>query len=525
MDIQNKQKNIFFRNVINRIGKLRVLILILLVFLGYLLYYCQPYFISNLFYNKDTNKNILNFIGLGITLLVTPMINILNNNYVQAIRVYSKKELWEKVSNEEYSYFLDSTIGKIQSYINEVSFACREIEQNSLLQMIKLFAMLFLYTIMLIKLNIMLGIIYLVIFVCYMILSTKMANINRMRIAQSLSKTSKINENMQDYYQNIEVILSSNSQKFEDKKIDHTLNDEKEVYYHVQQVTNFNTLVQQFIVIALAAIICIFGMYTLHAKNLFSVILILLYSVLNLASFGMQYLAFRELSDRISSGLKVLKYDVNLKKKKENFVYNDSQNSIQLQNLSFKYSNKKKVFSNLSGSFPKAKMSAIIGENGRGKSTLLKIIMNFYPLRYGTIIFPYKDPLIVYIPQNAPLFNRSIYENISYPGKKISVDFIMKLVTEIGLDSLIKSKKDLKNKKPGDFKNSISGGERQKILFLRAIVSKPDILLLDEITSNLDEKTVTLLYRLIRKYLKNTTIIGITHRQEELKYYDYIFRL
>ncbi|WP_217268707.1 hypothetical protein, partial [Lactobacillus helveticus] len=121
------------------------------------------------------------------------MINILNNNYVQAIRVYSKKELWEKVSNEEYSYFLDSTIGKIQSYINEVSFACREIEQNSLLQMIKLFAMLFLYTIMLIKLNIMLGIIYLVIFVCYMILSTKMANINRMRIAQSLSKTSKIN--------------------------------------------------------------------------------------------------------------------------------------------------------------------------------------------------------------------------------------------------------------------------------------------------------------------------------------------
>nr|WP_302179664.1 ABC transporter ATP-binding protein [Lactobacillus helveticus] len=239
----------------------------------------------------------------------------------------------------------------------------------------------------------------------------------------------------------------------------------------------------------------------------------------------MQYLAFRELSDRISSGLKVLKYDVNLKKKKENFGYNDSQNSIQLQNLSFKYSNKKKVFSNLSGSFPKAKMSAIIGENGRGKSTLLKIIMNFYPLRYGTIIFPYKDPLIVYIPQNAPLFNRSIYENISYPGKKISVDFIMKLVTEIGLDSLIKSKKDLKNKKPGDFKNSISGGERQKILFLRAIVSKPDILLLDEITSNLDEKTVTLLYRLIRKYLKNTTIIGITHRQEELKYYDYIFRL
>lgn len=524
MDTQNKLKKQFLKNVISRIGKLKVLMLILIVFLGYLLYYFQPYFISNLFYN-NSSKSILNFIGLGLTLLVTPLINIFNNSYVQEVRLYSKKELWNKISNKEYDYFLNLTIGKIQSYISEIAFACREIEQNSLLQMIKLFAMLCLYTIMLIRLNVILGIVYLFIFICYMILSTKMANVNRIRITNSLSKTSQINESMQDYYQNIEVILATNSQKFENGIINDSLNDEKNIYYHVQKITNLNTLIQQFIVIALAAVICILGTYELHARNLFSVILILLYSVLNLASFGMQYLAYRELSDRIGSGLNVLEYGVNLEDKKGKLVFDDTQNNIVLQKLSFEYLNKKEVFSNLSGSFPKARMSAITGENGKGKSTLLKIIMGFYPLKSGTIVFPYKNPVIVYIPQNSPLFNRSIYENISYPDKKIPVDFIMKLVTEIGLDSLIKSKEDLLDKKPGDFKNSVSGGERQKILFLRAIVSKPDILLLDEITSNLDEKTVLLIYRLINKYLKNTTIIGITHRPEELKYYDHILKL
>ena len=168
MGTQNKLKKQFFKNVISRMGKLKVAILILMVFLGYLLYYFQPYFVSNLFYN-NSRKNTLNFIGLGLTLVITPLINIFNNNYVQEVRFYSKKELWDSVSNKEYSYFLTLTIGKIQSYINEIAFACREIEQNSLLQMIKLFAMLCLYTIMLIRLNVTLGIVYLFIFICYMI--------------------------------------------------------------------------------------------------------------------------------------------------------------------------------------------------------------------------------------------------------------------------------------------------------------------------------------------------------------------
>ena len=131
----------------------------------------------------------------------------------------------------------------------------------------------------------------------------------------------------------------------------------------------------------------------------------------------------------------------------------------------------------------------------------------------------------MYLPQNAQLFNRSIMENICYPDNKVSPDILLKLIEEINLTTLIHSVIDLTNKTPGDFKNKISGGEKQKILFLRAIVAKPQILLLDEFTSNLDEKTITIVYHMIKKYLPGTTIISVVHRFEELQYYDEVVRL
>lgn len=129
------------------------------------------------------------------------------------------------------------------------------------------------------------------------------------------------------------------------------------------------------------------------------------------------------------------------------------------------------------------------------------------------------------LPQSAQLFNRSIIENICYPNQQVTTEQLLTLIKEINLDTLIKSATDLTVKTPGDFKNKISGGERQKILFLRALVSKPQILLLDEFTSNLDEKTIILVYQMIRKYLPSTTIISVVHRYDELKYYDEVVQL
>lgn len=171
-------------------------------------------------------------------------------------------------------------------------------------------------------------------------------------------------------------------------------------------------------------------------------------------------------------------------------------------------------------------MNALTGQNGSGKSTLLKILSGFYTPGKGEIIFPFQSaPKIMYIAQDAPLFNRSIYKNICYPNLNASIETVLNLVKEIGLDTLIQTRDDLNNKTPGDFKNKISGGEVQKILFLRAIITKPDILLLDEFTSSLDEKAIKKVYLMINKYLSNTTIISVIHRADELSYYSNIVKI
>lgn len=171
-------------------------------------------------------------------------------------------------------------------------------------------------------------------------------------------------------------------------------------------------------------------------------------------------------------------------------------------------------------------MSALIGPNGAGKSTLLKIISGFYQPDKGQIILPFSDrPTIMYVAQDASLFNRSLMANICYPDHQVDLQKIYGLVQEIGLDSLIKSPTDLIDKTPGDFKNKISGGEEQKILFLRAIITKPQILLLDEFTSNLDEKSIATVYKMLKQYLPKSTIISVIHRTAELRYYKHVVEL
>ena len=278
----------------------------------------------------------------------------------------------------------------------------------------------------------------------------------------------------------------------------------------------------------LACIITVLGQCLIGTKEnqALSLILILLYSIVNLSGFGTQYLAIEEFLNRIRSGLSELEYGKKSTEHPSHVQFDSNKKAIIFKHLSYSYKNKQDVFKDLNLEFKKGRMTALVGPNGTGKSTLLKLLTGFYQPEAGQIILPFANqPDLMYLPQNAQLFNRSILDNICYPDNKVSSDKLLKLITEINLNTLIYSTKDLTSKTPGDFKNKISGGEKQKILFLRAIVAKPQILLLDEFTSNLDEKTITIVYDMIKKYLPGTTIISVVHRFEELQYYDEVVQL
>lgn len=524
----------FLLHVIVKIGRLRTALFAALFFLGALVHYLQPYLIPRLF-SVDGGSITLNkgmTSAAVVSLMILPLLGLLHNGFFQSVRKASKETLWEFIGRRSYQYFNAYPAGKMQRSIDEITFAVRSFEHICMHTMMRLFAMLLLYTGFLLSYHILLGLVYAASFIGYMSISVFILKKNTAHIAAALQHTASLHEYTIDFYQNKEVILSAHTQRYEDMIRSTLLENERAAYYRAQAVTDKATVLQQGIAVLLAGIVIALSVFFLgkSSREFLSVILMLLYSIIAISGFGSQYLALEELSDRMQAGLEAIGYRTDEALVSSSFPlqaahyhFETAGTALQMSNLDFGFTGSKNIFIKAHFSFPKGCMTAVTGANGSGKSTLLRLICGLYTPVSGSITVPYAETAkILYIPQNAPLFNRSILQNITYPDMQIPIADVLALVAEIRLDSLIHSAEDLTDKTPGDFKSSLSGGEQQKILLLRALITKPHILLFDELTAHLDQESGECAYRMMRRYLPESTIIGITHKTQELHFYDHI---
>ena len=134
--------------------------------------------------------------------------------------------------------------------------------------------------------------------------------------------------------------------------------------------------------------------------------------------------------------------------------------------------------------------------------------------------------LIGYMPQDAMILEGSLIENIAFgeDTKNINIKDFEMSIEGANLNHFISNLKDAENLQLGERGLKISGGERQRISLARTLYTKPKILLLDEVTSALDQKNENEILKTICN-LKNTTKILISHNKEALKYYDKIYEL
>ena len=204
------------------------------------------------------------------------------------------------------------------------------------------------------------------------------------------------------------------------------------------------------------------------------------------------------------------------------------KSAIEIQNLSFSYEASEKALRNVSLTFHAGKKYAIVGASGSGKSTLFKLLTKYSNEYDGNILFDGIDlrnitysslsQIISTVQQNVFVFHDSIYNNIclykSIPEEKF--DYV---IQKSGLSSLIQQKgKDFSCGANG---NKLSGGEKQRISIARALLRNTSILLMDEASSALDEKTADEIMHSILD-MPSTTSLVITHRLNStlLKKYD-----
>ena len=209
------------------------------------------------------------------------------------------------------------------------------------------------------------------------------------------------------------------------------------------------------------------------------------------------------------------------------------KSTIEIQNLSFSYEASVKALRNVSLTFHAGKKYAIVGASGSGKSTLFKLLTKYSSDYDGNILFDGIDlrnitysslsQIISVVQQNVFVFHDSIYNNICL-YKSILEEKFDYVIQKSGLSSLIQQKG--KNFSCGANGNKLSGGEKQRISIARALLRNTSILLMDEASSALDEKTADEIMHSILD-MPDTTSLIITHRLNStlLKRYDGIFVL
>ena len=212
----------------------------------------------------------------------------------------------------------------------------------------------------------------------------------------------------------------------------------------------------------------------------------------------------------------------------EKLEINTLKSAIEIQNLSFSYEASVKALRNVSLTFHSGKKYAIVGASGSGKSTLFKLLTKYSNEYDGNILFDGIDlrnitysslsEVISVVQQNVFVFHDSIYNNICL-YKNIPEEKFDYVIQKSGLSSLIQQKgKDFSCGANG---NKLSGGEKQRISIARALLRNTSILLMDEASSALDEKTADEIMHSILD-MPGTTSLVITHRLNStlLKKYD-----
>ena len=224
---------------------------------------------------------------------------------------------------------------------------------------------------------------------------------------------------------------------------------------------------------------------------------------------------------------------------RENF-----KGKIEFKNVKFIYPNDKSeklVLDGLNLVIESGKKIAIVGESGCGKSTIVNLIERFYDSYFGEILIDGIDiknydlenlrDLIGYVQQEPVLFNISIKENIILGREKKlqklgeDLDKMVKESCEDAhISNFIERSKDKYNYTVGIKGSKLSGGQKQRIAIARAILMKPKILILDEATSSLDNKSEKQVQKALDNIAKkNITTIVIAHRLSTIKNSDIIF--
>ena len=207
-------------------------------------------------------------------------------------------------------------------------------------------------------------------------------------------------------------------------------------------------------------------------------------------------------------------------------------NDISFENIDFSYEKDEFKMEKLSFSIAEKTMTALVGESGSGKTTITNLLLRFYDVHKGKITLggidirdiPYDELLdrISIVMQNVQLFDNTIEENIRVGKKGATKEEIIEVAKKARIHDFIMSLPKGYETDIGENGGILSGGQRQRISIARAFLKDAPILILDEMTSNVDPVNESLIQDAITELTKNRTVLVVAHRLKTIQKADQI---
>ena len=205
---------------------------------------------------------------------------------------------------------------------------------------------------------------------------------------------------------------------------------------------------------------------------------------------------------------------------------------IEFENVSFGYTPNEMIIKNLSFTVKKGQKIAIIGETGAGKTTIVKLLMRFYDIDSGSIKIDGTDieeydknslrSMIGMVLQDSWLFSDTISNNIRYGNLDAKDSDVIDAASQVYADTFIRQSRDGYESVLNEDTDNISHGQKQLLTIARTILSRKEVLILDEATSSVDTRTEKLIQKAMDKLMKDKTSFIIAHRLSTIRNADKI---